>query len=267
MIIDLIKSFVLYYGGWQAVLIAIITYFFYRFAERLKVKWERDAAEKIEKMKGDVQRELNLTTTLLSNAFYGHQKFVERRIEAVELLWKSVLQIPKVADPIYLCFIILADDEIENKKFSEKILRVLDAYDMNDHLKEIADTDERLNEARPFIGEKLFYLFSVYRTTILRSTDLLARHRQSDKIVVWHKDVGIRTILGTLYSEDDIKQIVDRKVSTLHMMRGRMETDILHEMSEIMRGSTSITEGIENYEKLRAELEKLNTQLAKSYDG
>jgi hypothetical protein len=253
---EILKDFVIYYGGWQAVIIAVITFFFIRFAERIKIKWEKEANEKIEKLKGEIQKELTLSASLLSNSLYGHQKFTDKRIISLDLLWKSVLELQKIVNPVYVYFQILTDEEIENKNFSDMTIREINTYNSDEKIDEIDKLTEALNESRPYIGEKLFYIYSVYRTTLIRSMRFLSLQNSSEKIMLWHKDKAIRSLVESLYSNDEIEKIIAIRIGTLNALKTKFENDILQEISNAMKGSDSISEGIENYSKLQSELQR-----------
>lgn len=258
MLLSFLYDLIVSYGGWQAILFASIAFVFHRISEHQKIQWERKASEKIENTKAEIQKEINLSVSLLSNSFYSHQKFTESRLLAIDTFWKTILRIPKIATPAYLYFQILTDDEIENKKFPEKIRTVLDQIKMDDYLVEMTTLSEKLNEFRPYIGEKLFFFFFAFRTAIWRSMYSLLSYKSQNKIVLWHKDKELtRPMLDKLYSDEVLNRIISNKVSTLDLLKSRMEEDILKEIHLVLTGKSSITEGIENYSKIMTEFSEI----------
>lgn len=268
MILSFLYNLIVYYGGWQAILFTVIAFVFHRISEHQKIQWERNASEKIENIKAEIQKEVSLSVSLLSNSFYSHQKFTESRLLAIDTLWKTILRIPKIASPVYLYFQILTDDEIENKKFPEKIRTVLDQISMNKHLEEMSTLSETLNEFRPYIGEKLFFMFFTFRTAIWRSMHSLLSYKNQGKVVLWHKDRElIRPMLDKLYNDDALNMIIDNKVSTLDLLKSKMEEDILKEIHLILTGKSSITEGIENYSKIMTEFNEIEIRNKLKFHG
>ena len=250
---DSINKYISYNGGWFAIanIIIIIIYGF------ILKKVQNNTDKKIENIKGYIQKE----NSVLSNSFYIHQKFVEKQIECLDLLWKSVLQISKIVSPYNLSFAILTDEEIENKKF----IRI---FDINSYktketeiIEEINKIQETMEQIQPYIGLKLFWLVFVYKVVVLRSIYLLTKTADTDKVIVWHKDTAIMDLIDKLYfsekDKNEIKNIIDRKLGTLENLLKKIKADILQEIYFIMKGEKSVIENMEIYKNFLLYLKEI----------
>jgi len=242
-------------GGSAVVLSAIAAVFF----ERLKVFWKRRSDSEIEALKGEIQKGNSTLNSLASSYLNNFNKVQDKRIEAAEKLWASVLEIkrgmPKV---ILLAYQILLDEELSNDKFNKSQtmrdqVQQLNEAEATNYLHPI---DEALETFKPFIGDSTYILFSAYLGFIGRTTFQFIKRYKEENLSTWKTDPGIKGMLKPVLTEEEIKSLYSMRINSFGTALNLLETKILIEIRENLYGKNMTLDTIKHIQLMNVYLQK-----------
>ncbi len=158
----------------------------------------------------------------------------ERRLAATERLWSAVLAMRDILSPAVFFFTILApseyDSAFEKPQVSAMFASVTD--------KLLADAMTRVSlveNDRPYLGERLWHLFFIYRAFLGRLTALILIGKKRGHIGDWRNDDGVRQLLGPALSDQQAGSIVASRDNphAANLVIGRLQDLMLAEIRRI----------------------------------
>jgi hypothetical protein len=243
------------FGGLGVILSAITVFVSKLLTERIANKWKENSNFRIEELKGLINKNNSVVTTLTEQVGQNFQKVLDKRIEATELFWDRILKMKaSIPSVVYLSYQILVDDELKNESldrtrsnFGSQISNI----SLADFTQNLTTNSDHINRQRPFISENLWVLMFAYQGFIGRTVYLLVDGYNQGNIKNWKEDSGIKQITQTVLTDGELTYILKLNSYAYDSMLQLLETKILNELKRLI-SSEDLTQNS------LAELEKIN---------
>lgn len=231
-------------GGWTVVLVGIISYIFYRLADKLNIKWKEVADRNIAKLQGEISKSNGTLTSLITLYGASHHQAQDRRIKAIEIIWAALMPfrdiIPAAANRIYNA---LTEEEIEdfwNRRTDNFMYNVhatfLQEFDFTNHFSEHLDSIAAVDSERPFVGEKIWLYFDLYRIFLSRIAVLSKLGTEKKKFEHWHKDLHLKQLFEQTLSKEEVEYIYSLKINSLKNTMALLENRLIQEIDKTLSG-------------------------------
>ena len=189
-------------------------------------------------------RELAAHTAGASAQMIGAQK----RIEAVEILWHSVLAIRNRAQMPFGSLAFLTEEEYLAKA-SEFLDPLTDSVVASTDF--IKDCEKSGTDAlRPFLSPVLWRYYSVHRTFYARLIFLDARFLSGNRDAFWTRDKGVLQILKQAMQEEKFQHVLTAPFQDPTRILSILENEILEEIWKLVNGEAIGKESLEHVEAL-----------------
>lgn len=198
-------------------------------------RWSEDEALSTKLKTRKLANEAILLKEILGSNVSLNEEVNKKRIESVEEIWKSLLDVRKT-DCISqaICFYELLLPEEYNDPKSKKLITDLSISDLTRIITPLKDKNEKY---RLYISNKLWVLATSYNAFLGRITLLLILGRDKDKIVAWNTDDAVNQLLK-MALEDEYDELSKRlEPMNIRAVCGLMENKILVEIWEILSGN------------------------------
>ncbi len=101
------------FGGLGIVLSAIIVYLGKIINKRIVHKWQEKSNKELAVLRGAINKNNSIITTLTQQHGQSFQKLMDKRIEATEIFWDGILQMKStITAVIHVSYQILLDEEL-----------------------------------------------------------------------------------------------------------------------------------------------------------
>lgn len=216
------------FGGIGIVLSAVIVFGSKIINQRIVHKWQTSSEKKIEGLKGEINRNNSVVTTLTQQYGANYQKLLDKRIEATELFWGGIIDTKsRIPSVVSLTYEILVDEELSvetlNKMKSGFGLQI-ENLPVEKFISEVSSISDKISKCRPFISEHLWILLYAYQGFICRTVYLLYDGYSKKDITIWKEDSGVNQILSTVLSDKEIEYIFSLRVHAYKSMLQLLKT-------------------------------------------
>jgi hypothetical protein len=130
------------------------------FTERIKQSIKHEYDDKLEKLKGDININQSILSTILTSQNQTYQVGQNERLSAIKVLWIDYLAIRNSLDLISAWDDVLLEEEFDTL-FTDKwqgndlVSTALDSLSL-DKLSELGKSVENIEAIRPFLNEKIW---------------------------------------------------------------------------------------------------------------
>lgn len=110
---------------------------------------------------------------------------------------------------------------------------------------DVAELGAQVEVGRPFLGERLWHLFFVYRFVLIRSRIIALNAIDGMPFVVWYDDPGIREVLDAILSRDEQGEIFGDRLPFITCV-DVLERKILEESVGAISGRRASEEALDH---------------------
>lgn len=232
----------------------LIKYLSDRIADRLKIGWE--SAEKIKFLdhQKSIDRDQTLYKGILDSYSSTNQLSQSIRINAVQKIWKNVVDVREQFNVTFFVYDMFKIDRINNIFNLAGILKYVNENLTDDFIGSSTyknfQTIREIEEYRPFINEKLWFLYINYVTFLGYVSVNLREGIKRNNIIYWYNDDYNKSVLDTVFSKEEKESILSREQGSLRKAIELWESKILNEFSGIISGKLSTEKSIDEIKKL-----------------
>ena len=226
------------FGGTSVLLSALVIYLSKLLNERIILSWKSKNDKRLEKIKGAINKNNSITTTLTQQVGQNFQKLQDKKITAIEKYWINILSIKSaIPSVISLFYSIFSDEELTVEKINSgktdfgKLLNEFSQYEFSQNLTKGSD---KIAKFRPFLSENLWVLMYAYQGFIGRCVFLLVDGYQKNDIHHWKTDNGVKQIAMTVLNEKEFEYIISLKFHSFESMLQLLENKILAEINKLI---------------------------------
>ncbi|MCA1011466.1 hypothetical protein [Halobacillus halophilus] len=244
-------------GAIGAVVIGILNWISKPLNNFLKIRWKHTAEKGIAKDKSYDDKAIEIIKSSLGNLNTGVSISHEKRLDSVDKLWSSVLEIRDYSSPLILFYTIFLPDEYnEVAKKHDKSLGLDTLTDESTNT--VLNTIE-IEACRPYLGEYIWGLYKSYITFTGRLIFLYLKQERESSIKSWNNDNQIKKIVMKIMDIDEknIEIVYIQDFITI------FEQKILLELERVISGQHTIGNNIEEGKKLIEIAEKMRSDFEK----
>jgi hypothetical protein len=239
-------------GGWSVIVGGLSAWAGKLLSERATLNWKQAHQKEIEDLKDQIARERLVIDTAIGSFSFGQQKAQEKRLQAIESLWHSVLEVRRACQPAIIFYSILLPSEYNDLFTNPKLQKSFSQLNYESTLGTISASDD-LEKQRPYLGETLWYLFYLYKAILGRMTHLLVEGKEKGAISGWGTDNLTKQYLERILTEDQLKQVINNQPDATEKIVSYLESYILEEISLIVSGERSSKESFDYAKKLKSD--------------
>ena len=247
---QIIKDIVLLLGGWTVIVTGIVSFISYLATQRIIRSWDIKHQRELEILRNNQAETQVLLKDTLSTISSSQSLLQNRRVEAVDRLWKAVLALKAYYSPVTFFFTIALPNEyktaLANSTIFEGLRKIDDNYIVN-YPEEVSN----LEDCRPYLGENLWLHFFVYRAFLGRIAVLVKWLKEGKEIGDWRQDSGVQQHLKVAFEEDEFNALMKSNPMEINYALNVLESKVLREISYIVSGRQSSLESFENSRELR----------------
>ena len=235
-------------GGVAVIFPALVLLVKEIFFSKWKAKQERDL-EILKAKTNDNSLLLSNLTTSLSGIYLASN---EKRILYLETVWKHMLKMKAEIPPIiFMAYTILTKEEVQDLKSTTNVYAKTGIRQFNgqEYLAANHAITSEIEGYRPFIGENLWFIFSIYQGFLGRITYTFDRDLKNDseeKITHWKDDKYFEQILETIIKPSELKQLVKPDFRAFQNVLNFIEVKALNEISEQLSGKRMTEETVKH---------------------
>ncbi|MEI6596147.1 MAG: hypothetical protein WCO28_11340 [Bacteroidota bacterium] len=241
-------------GGVSFILITILGGLFFLIKNRLLDKWKAKDKKEIETLKGMIDRNNSVLTTILARGQSEH--IVNKRLEALETIWKFVITTKdRIPTYIRLGLSILMDDEFTIASLNKISKGQIERISFDDLMKtkpQITDYED----LRFLLPTNLWTLVFIYQATINRTCYLTLDGVQKENLTYWKSDTGIKTMLSTVLDDKEIEYIYKTKIQAFDILLNLLEHKILTDTNRILSGESHTEDNLKVIKQITEILKK-----------
>jgi len=231
-------------GGWTVVLVGIISYIFYRLADKLSIKWKEVADSNITKLQGEISKNNGTLNSLITLYGTSHHQAQDRRIKAIEVLWANLMPYRDILpDAAILIYNVLTEKEVDdfwNRKTDNSLhnshIANLQTFDFDKHIGKYLASLKIVDKEQPFIGEKIWLYFDIYRIFLGRIAVLIQFGTEKRKFDHWHRDAYLKQLFEQTLSKEEVEYIYSLKMNSLKSTMALLENRLIQEIDRTLSG-------------------------------
>lgn len=233
--------------------------------EDLKNEYAKD----LERLRAEITERQELfsnTSNALSSGYMASHPHI---VDAIYHLWSVILDIDNLTSSFFFPYSVLLPHEIESHK-PEYIYRNIPLMAKDEFLRRVTEINDKPEVKRPFIGENLWLLFSVYRTFALRLCWKIREGHEKGQVYSWDKDMqgrpdqALMNTIRTILSDDEIQVLISTEISVPQRILNSIKSKILSEMNELVFGKRLINMSFEEQQRVNSLLSGLQSGVNKA---
>ena len=208
-------------------------------------------------------QELQNAYTVMNQAFIQGQAIaIERRIEATATLWKEVIHLKNEPSEVVRLLNVLSPDSYDLMRTNPEYRRKLEQMNVDPKIVIDSVFHSNVEEIRPFIGEKCYYMFIFYKGIMWLIPFNLKKDVESDVTVrPWYEHELVKRVLEILL-KDDFNEIIKNPSSSISQFSMMMETKFIEEIEKIVSGQLLADEA----KDLIREFHKFSSEITTAYE-
>jgi hypothetical protein len=217
-------------------------------AKRIAHGWEHKHQRDLEAYKAESERDRSVLSAVIQSHSAGQAAATERRLVAVEALWSTVRLWRDESGVPLLFFGILVPSEYNDH--TPQMRARLDSLN-EDNLHAFSAENDKLELHRPFLGERLWLLFWVYRAFLGRLTYKLIKGYEAGDIRDWREDKPTVDLLRGTLSDAEMATVLESRLQAAQLVVDQLEHKMLTEMNRVVSGESRAEESFQHARKVR----------------
>lgn len=207
---------------------------------KAQLKAENDVA--LVELRAALERQAGLLATAHASFSEGQKAAMERKLQAVDALWKRIIHLRSNLPPILGFIDVLTVDEYAGIKEDKTFRRLSDGWSM-----ERASTliDSEVEQVRPYVGEYTWAVFYSYQAVMLRIVFLLHLGRDDAAKLEWHKDGGTRQLIQAVLTTAELQEFDATQFGKISWLQRRFESKVLVASRRLISGEEFGAEALE----------------------
>jgi hypothetical protein len=246
-----IKDVILLLGGWTVIITGIVSFISYLTTQKIIGSWETKNQSEIEILRNNQAETQLLLKDTISTISSSQSLLQTRRVEAVDKLWKAVLDLKIHYSPVTLFFGITLPIEYKSVLANSPMFTGLRTLNDNYIINFPQDEETYVENFRPYLGETLWLYFFVYRAFLGRLAFLVKWLAEGKEIGDWRHDTGIEQHLKAVFDKDEFNALMNSSPTEINYALNVLDSKVLREISYILSGRKSSLESFENSKELR----------------
>ena len=242
---QLILQIAIAFGGWVTISSALAVWFSQIITKRLFNEWDKKNQIQIEYIRHAQQESQLILKELISTSLANQSQIQTRRLEAVDKLWNVIIKLRQNSSPITLYFDVALPSEFSQLRTNPKTAEFFKDI-TNSRFLEWAEIARGLENYRPYLSERLWSVFYLFRSILGRLAILIIRIKQGEEVGNWKQDSVIHESLKALLDKNEFEIVTGAGIQSATIAVNFIESRILREITNVLSGRESSLEGLQN---------------------
>lgn len=226
------------------------------FSAQLRVQTETDLTA----LRAAIEREADKLRFATSSVGETQKAAIERKLDAIDILWSSVLA-ARENIPAVMSFIdILTVDEYKTSKDHPHFKALIGEVSNEKLVAMFMDNVGSKERIRPYIGEYLWALLSTYQALILRVALLLHWGKDDAEKLNWHRDSAVQQTLKVSLTQAELAAFENVKIGKIGWLQGTFEKKMLTAMQVIISGEHFAEEALAQAQRMEEKVRALKLE-------
>lgn len=238
--------------------------------EAFKASIQEETSRSLIGFKKQLEEHATLVAYARDSAAYGQRAVMERRLDAIQQLWNSLLSLNEDLPPVVDYIDLLTRDEYKQRDYRGSGRRLLSDLTM-ESIEDLSarhgqvsgsagglkdgKIDYSTERVRPLVGEYMWSLFASYRVLALRVLFLVHQSKEDKNVVVWYEDSNIREILAALLDQRETDEFDELTGRRFFWIRDRVRHKLVLAMQKTMSGETLGEQAIHHAMSIQEQVE------------
>lgn len=238
------------FGGLTIILSSVISFIAILIRELIISKWKTKQQIEIENIKSELSQNNQIIEYLTKTRSDIYLSSSNERVNGLKTIWETMTQTKESMESlVFMSYTILTRDELINlpSTQNEAIRQAIDSFDSLRYFNENHDLVLKAQLHRPFIGFKLWSIFSAYQSFIGRLTYLIRDGLENGVVKFWIDDRNyFEQVLEKVITKKEIDELCKIELLAFHGILNYLEALALNEISEQISGK-KVTESTINH--------------------
>jgi hypothetical protein len=229
------------FGGTSGGLVYYLTKVY--FTEKIKSSIKSEYDNKLENIRGDINRNHTILNTVLTSQNQTFQVGQGERLTAVKTLWSNYLTIRNSLVVVNSIDDVLLETEFntlytnqwQGNGLVDKTLKTLSL----DKLTELAEAQEVIEAIRPFLNEQIWVNIIYLKTFSGRLIYLYYKGCHERNIKHWKSDTALLELVKDALTHNEFKFISKTNMASIKVFQNFIEQKILTEIHNIITGQVA----------------------------
>ena len=243
-------------GGIAAVVVWIARWLATRWAQRLHLAWQHEYDTQLEELRAEMSAREAALGAALSSGAAAHLAAQGRRMEALQELWQSVVDLRERCATALLPYMLFLPEEYATALHDSRFIRMIEGLKEQDVLDIGTDVAASVERLRPFLGQRLWMFFWIYRAFAGRLAWKLVKGREHGRILAWDENLQgkrdhLPALLSLALSDDEISRVSDAPLRAPGLAMDFLEQKMLEEADHLISGRLASRVTAEEWQRLR----------------
>lgn len=240
-----LQELLMLFGGATAVVCGVIIYVANRFSDKLNISWKKQADVEISHLQGDIDKNNNAISELVSMYGDSYGQAQDRRIKAIEILWAKLMELENlIPPPIHAIFNVLTEEEVKNfwtestdNIFYTRFRTLLREFDFHHHFAVYSKTFDQIKMERPFLGERIWTIAEVLVVFTARIAHFAQEGTEKQMFKHWHHDQMLQDLFRKTLKESEYEYIYSKEGESLKLTQALLENKLIEEIEKVLSGT------------------------------
>ena len=228
-------------------------------AEAFRAAIQKDNELSLISFRDQLAKEAQLHASAFASFAAGQKASMERRLDAAETLWNSLLSFRRSLPSAFVVVDLLTVDELRDihshptgkevmRELSvEQVLAAIESHGLDGGGDQ--PNNYCLESVRVHIDEQLWSLFSLYRAIMSRIWLKLAWSNSDNSHIYWYNDKHARKMIEAVLTSEEMADFDQPSSGKITKLREKLEEKILNELRRLVSGEASGSESLQQAKK------------------
>jgi hypothetical protein len=201
----------------------------------LKSQLESESEQKILEIKTRLDRQTSQLSTALSLFSATQSAVVDRRITAIDELWREVVETRNCA-----AMAMRMADCLLPHEFNQAIKKnplFFDGLAPEALKKELTKTEGSSESCRPYVEPYLWFMVWSYKAVHLRARLLLSQTMSGTTSEIWYQDEATLSLVKAMLTDQEFQRFSSEEYEKLKLLEHLIEPKILRSIDRVLSGA------------------------------
>lgn len=202
--------------------------------EKYKNQLSTEAKRELEELRTQVEKERSIFSAATSARFFGQKAAHERKLNAIEKTWESILNTKSKINPYIFPTDFLTPEEVsETLKNPNSSLAYKGFYQ---EFPKLFNSGKDVEIERIYLEDNLWALFFFHRALLSRMAFVLGEISKGSIKVVWTKDKATQQLMESITNAQELNEFDNLNIGHLSWINQMVERKFLNACKGIISG-------------------------------
>lgn len=253
-------------GGASTIIAGIVGYVAQRLANKQNERWRLTTESELKRLENELSEKSSFLANLIDVQKSSYNFSQDKRISSIEKVWNNLEKVKQKISPtvefIYNSITAEEINDLNKEDLSESgrlISRQLRNINYNDFFLESNNFTRVIFSERPFMGENLWLMITLYNKFLERIMYLTQSGQANSTIKHWRHDSAIMEMLKYNFPSEQIVAISKVDVGSYDMICYIFEEKIIDQINDVLSGKVASNNSLEHIKLIKNLITKIST--------